>query len=253
MQHTIRFFVTFLNLFLASLLSAQQGNVTAGGDTKGTGGLMSYSIGQTEYLYYSSEQGSISLGLQQTWHISTEPPPTLDISDMVIESGESLCFNALETIIVAGDGNQFIIEAYGHTDIIAGQKILLRFGTSVELHGSLHARISSSWCPPIENLLASFESETKSISPGFDNELKTSFFKVYPNPTTGDFTLELLEFDENSSMQLEIYTMQGYLFFSNELPLEQSYTISLAERQPGIYLIRVLKDNEKGILKIIKQ
>jgi hypothetical protein len=243
----------FLLTLLAAGVFAQQGNVAGGGDATGTGGSMSYSIGQTDYLMYSSDQGSLNLGLQHTWQISEEPPLTLEISDLVISANETFCFNALETITIAGDGDYFIVEAYGHADLIAGLSIQLKHGTSVELYGSLHARISNIWCPPQENLLASFESEPIPVNPVLENDFKTSFFKVYPNPTTGRFTLELLEPDETSNIHVELYNALGHLVLAKQLPAEKLSFFTIADRQTGIYLIRVLKDQETGTGKIIRQ
>jgi hypothetical protein len=191
--------------------------------------------------------------LQQAWQTADEPPLTLDISDLVISANETLCFNAVETITVAGDGNQFIVQAYGHADLIAGHSILLKHGTSVELHGSLHARISTDWCLPQQSLLASFDEEPQPIKHSFDEVQNTAFFKVYPNPTTGDFTLELLNVEEASLLLIEIYTMQGSLVLGKELPAERLNSLSIAGRQPGIYLLRVMKENQLGTVKIIKQ
>jgi len=252
MKHTKPLLITCLCLFLAVKISAQQGNVAAGGNATGTGGSMSYSIGQTDYLMYSSAQGSLNFGLQQPWLI-IEPPLTLEISEMVISAGEVLCFNAVETITVAGDGNQFIVQAYGHADLIAGYSIHLKHGTSVELYGSLHARISNVFCPPQQSLLASFFEEPEPIRQSFEPNQNSGFFKVYPNPTTGDFTLELPEFEEASMLFVEIYTMQGRLITRSELPAQPQHSLSLVGQQPGVFLIRVLKDQEIGTGKIIRQ
>jgi hypothetical protein len=253
MRKHLHFPITCLCLILAISLSAQQGNIAAGGDATGAGGSMSYSIGQTDYLMYSSDQGSLSFGLQQTWQISEEPPLTLEISDMVISAGEALCFNAVETITVAGYGDQFIVQANGHADLIAGHSIHLKHGTSVELYGSLHARISNIFCPPQQSLLASFYEEPKPIRQSFEPIQNSGFFKVYPNPTTGDFTLELLKVEEASLLLLEIYTMQGNLLLWKELPAERLNNLSIAGRQAGIYLVKVMNKNQVGTVKIIKQ
>lgn len=176
-------------LFFAITALSQQGYVAAGGEASGAGGSMSYSIGQVEYLAYTSAQGSISLGLQQSWFIV---PKILEIPAMTIITGENLCFDATETVIVAGNGKHFIVESGAHADIIAGTNIMIKEGTVVEYGASLHAYISDIMCDQqpsmlsadIENLPAS------ELNPETFNE--SSFFRVYPNPTTGDFTLELL-------------------------------------------------------------
>jgi hypothetical protein len=248
----IKHFITALLMpcLVSFNLSAQQGNVAAGGDATGTGGTMSYSIGQTDYLMYSSTQGSLSLGLQQP--LLQSLPFVLEVPNTTIFGGQAFCFNAEQTVIVAGDGKHFIVEAEGHADIIAGHNILLKHGTRVELSGSLYARISNIWCPPQHGMLAALY-EPVQIKALFEPEFTTNFFKVYPNPTTGDFMLELLEFEETSSLLIDIFSIQGHLIMSNELPTKQRYTFSLTGKQPGIYIIRVMNNHNIGTSRIIKQ
>lgn len=244
--------ILFFLLCVSYNTIAQHGNVVAGGDATGSGGLMSYSVGQTDYLMYISEQGSMSLGLQQTWFGSHTIPEALEVSNTVISDGEILCFNALETVIVAGDGKHFIVEPGGHADIIAGNNILLKHGTSVELGGTLRAYISDVFCDQPGSMLASPKEEYSTYNPEFTPISTTSFFNVYPNPTTGNFTLELLDIGETSTLLVEIFTIQGHLITRNELTAERSYNFSLYEHQPGIYLIRIIKDQKIGTSKIIK-
>ncbi len=250
MQHTKQFLITCLCLCLASTISAQQGNVAAGGDATGTGGSMSYSIGQVDYLVYSSPQGSLSLGLQQSWFTV---PLVLEIPETIITDGQSLCFNATETVIVAGNGKQFIVEPNGSAEIIAGHNILLKEGTTVESGGILHAHISNIWCQPQQSLLAASETEPAVAEPIIETPLQSDFFIVYPNPTTGEFTLELLKVEEASLLLIKGYTMQGSPVFGKELPAERLNNLSIAGRQAGIYLVKVMNQDQVGTAKIIKQ
>lgn len=50
-------------------LFAQTGPVAAGGDASGAGGNVSYSIGQTDYIYATGSGGSANQGLQQPYEI----------------------------------------------------------------------------------------------------------------------------------------------------------------------------------------
>lgn len=247
---------TCLFLFCSAILFAQQGNVVSGGDAIGTGGSLSYSVGQTDYLMYSSEQATFSLGLQQVWFETTiVVPPTLEVQNTIVAENDILCFNATETVTLAGDGTFFIVESGGSAEVIAGQNILLRCGTNIHSGADFHAWITTNggYCNLQTSLLSSLNEEVPEKH-SFLHESISNFFKVYPNPTTGIFTLDLLEeLKEFSNIKVEIYTMQGQLIFSNELPVQQRHTLSLTERQPGIYLIRVLQNNNIGIVKIIKQ
>ncbi|MGB4204529.1 MAG: T9SS type A sorting domain-containing protein, partial [Bacteroidales bacterium] len=223
-------------IFSAVAVIGQQGNVAAGGDASGAGGSMSYSIGQIDYLSYSSAQGSISLGLQQTWFLV---PEILEIPSMTIIAGENKCFDATETVIVAGNGKHFIVKSGAHADIIAGTNIKIKEGTAIEYGASLHAYISDVMCDQQPSMLsADIENlPTSELNPEAFNE--SSFFRVYPNPTTGDFTLEMLKSEEASQLLIEIYTMQGNLVFMSELPVQNQYKLSLSSMQTGLYLIRV--------------
>ncbi|MDP3013780.1 MAG: T9SS type A sorting domain-containing protein, partial [Candidatus Subteraquimicrobiales bacterium] len=251
--HTKQLLITCLLLGWATYgLMAQQGSVAAGGDAGGAGGTMSYSIGQTGYLAYSSPQGSYSMGLQQVY---VAVPTTLILQNTTVWPSETQCFNATQTVTLAGNGNYFTVKNNGFAEIIAGQNILLKYGTLVEPGGHLLARISTNglYCNNPESLLTAFEEKEIPVPPTFEADARASFFKVYPNPTTGDFTLELKEFEEFSAITVEIYGLKGERINSAKLPAEKLYNLSLADRQPGIYMIRVMKNNETGVMKILKK
>jgi PKD repeat protein len=189
------------------------------------------------------------------WNPTTWPysvPSVYEVPDISIVEGETPCFNATETVIVAGDGKQFTVQDGGSAEIIAGINIVMKHGTTVEHGGTLHAYISDVFCNAPESFLASFEEQIQP-EPELTPAWRETFFKVYPNPTTGDFTLEIMEFEASFALTVDIYTIQGHLILSRELPPEQRYTFSLAEKQPGIYIIRVMNNNILGTSRIIKQ
>jgi hypothetical protein len=73
-----RLLVSKLNLllfllfgFLIPKVHSQNAVVVSGGDATGTGGKVSYSIGQIAYTYASGSNGSVSQGVQQPFEIST--------------------------------------------------------------------------------------------------------------------------------------------------------------------------------------
>ncbi len=249
-NHKLLLFTCSLSLFVFYAAHSQQGSVAAGGDATGPGGSMSFSIGQTDYLTYSSAHGSVSLGIQQSWY---SVPQVLEIPDMILTAGPPVCFDATETVIMAGNGKHFIVESGAHADIIAGQNILMREGVSVEAGGSLHAYISTVWCSYQPGMLTADFAEPPMIHKNGSPERESSFFRIYPNPTTGDFTLELLEFKGNSELHVELYNAQGNLILTKQLPVERLYTFTLYGMQPGMYLVRVYKSNEAGTGKLIKQ
>ncbi len=97
-------------------------------------------------------------------------------------------------------------------------------------------------------------------TPALDSDAETGvgndFFKVYPNPTTGTFTLELNEISDmplDTRVYLEIYNMIGNKVLSTEMPAQKQYILSLDKQQQGMYFIRVMMDKRLGTLRIIKR
>ncbi|MGB4205093.1 MAG: T9SS type A sorting domain-containing protein [Bacteroidales bacterium] len=237
-------------IFSATAVVAQRGIVASGGDATGTGGSMSYSIGQVEYLAYTSAQGSISLGLQQSWFTV---PTVFEIPNISVTTGTSVCFDATQTVILGGNGKSFIVEPNAHADVIAGKNIIMKKGTNVESGGSFHAFISTMWCDQPESMLATTETEPVIIQPIIETSLQNDFFNVYPNPTKDNFTLELNEVDVSSPLLIEIYTIHGNLIFRSEIQAIKKQQFSLVGMPSGLYIVRLKNQQETGITKIVKQ
>jgi hypothetical protein len=79
------------------------------------------------------------------------------------------------------------------------------------------------------------------------------FFKVYPNPTTGRFALELTSTETNDNVIVEVYSSMGKRVFQDILLGAMQYEFDLSSMPRGIYFIRVLKGDKMGIEKVIKQ
>lgn len=70
LQRQIAVVTTFACLLLISLtLSAQENTVSAGGDATGSGGSVSFSVGQVFYHAHEGSGGSVNEGLQQPYEI----------------------------------------------------------------------------------------------------------------------------------------------------------------------------------------
>lgn len=57
-------------LFFTPVIYAQSGTITAGGDATGSGGSVSFSVGQMDYISISSTDGTVYQGLQHPYEIS---------------------------------------------------------------------------------------------------------------------------------------------------------------------------------------
>jgi hypothetical protein len=163
--------------------------------------------------------------------------PTVVLDGVLIGSGQDICFEATQTITVGG-AESFDVESGGSVNLVAGQNIRMLQGTHIHSGAYLHAWITTSgiYCGSSSSMLAVIE-ENYLTGSDFELPKEQSDFRVYPNPTTGIFMLELLGVDAFSTLQCEIYDMMGKRVWHNQLPANTNYSFDLTKQQPGIYLI----------------
>jgi hypothetical protein len=198
-------------------------------------------------------------------------PTNLEVNGLTIT--DTRCYNALQTITVAGGGTYFTITPTGSVTMIAGQKILYLPGTTVQSGGYLHGFISPEgpWCgevvPTIPNTLQVVTKDegrgTKDEGRGTWDEGRT-WFRVFPNPTEGWFKLEVFGADGSSpalphrseivgKVTIEIYGMNGSRILTRELDGLISSAFSLDAQPAGVYLIRIVSDDQVNTLRILKK
>ena len=183
-------------------------------------------------------------------------PENLVLSDETLTDGDTECFDALQTITVS----DFTVKAGGSVTLIAGESIHLLPGTTVEQGGYLLARIAEhedDYCgipKAIEIAKELVIPKEDVVSADFPYEIrKNGFFKLYPNPTDGTFTLELTTAELEQGITVELHSMLGARLFTKELPPQRLHILSLEGHQPGMYIIRVMKGDQVGVERLIKR
>ncbi|MDP1623640.1 MAG: choice-of-anchor J domain-containing protein [Bacteroidales bacterium] len=177
-------------------------------------------------------------------------PDNFNAQNVTISALANVCYNAQQTITLAGGGTTFAVQGAGSITMIAGQNIRFLPGASVAWGGYLHGYIAPTgpWCyiPPVP---ASPLTGTNPVITDKEQE----FYKVYPNPTTGSFTLELGEASQNSAVKVEIYGMQGDKILNYNFTGENKHVFTLDGKPSGIYFMRVFSGEQTGVVKIIKE
>ena len=178
--------------------------------------------------------------------------PTVPVNNTLqnITVAGNFCFNATNTITVAGSGTTFTVQSGGSATMIAGLDISYFPSTLVEPGGYMHGYISSGgpWCgAKSASIVTVPEGETEILV------TSKSFFTIYPNPTTGGFSLETRGMDDTAELRVEMYGMHGDRFFSETLSGKLKYDLSLDGKPNGVYFIRVVTGKLTGTGKIIKQ
>ncbi|MBT8377092.1 MAG: T9SS type A sorting domain-containing protein, partial [Bacteroidia bacterium] len=84
-----------------------------------------------------------------------------------------------------------------------------------------------------------------------DNELSNAL-SIYPNPSSGTFTVSISKFISNSPIEVEVYDLRGRIIFNNKYEINTSFnqTIDL-EAQSGLYLVKLTQDNLVATKKLI--
>jgi hypothetical protein len=113
--------------------------------------------------------------------------------------------------------------------------------------------IVSTWAPPqtVDYLLnVSFEE----LSTGVDDDALMNSLKVYPNPTTGMFTVSISS-AEASDLTLELVNISGQTVYRNEVKSVYSYNeeIDASAFAKGVYYLKVNNGDDVKVEKIIIQ
>lgn len=93
------------------------------------------------------------------------------------------------------------------------------------------------------------------ISSVEDNTFEKSDIKLYPNPTTGVFTVEggNLSAGQASIQSVEILNINGQtIYSSNDLKSSYKFQLDLSNQPKGIYFVKIQSKNYINVKKIIK-
>lgn len=187
---------------------------------------------------------------QYVW-FDTGENSTLDLQNIIVENGETLCYDATQTIKVAGNNTTFLVQEGGSVTLIAGNDIHLLPGTKVLNLGYLNGFIatSSTFCSNQSFNEADQVPHSEEEVPDFRKEL---LFRVFPNPTSEAFTLEVKDDGCGTNGLLKIYGTMGMLIRQTVFSGGVSERVSLAGYPEGVYLISLIKGGQSEIRKIIK-
>jgi len=182
-------------------------------------------------------------------------PPTNTLQDLQFGSGNTFCFNATQTIIVAGGETTVTVDPGASITLIAGQNIQLRSGTTVLQGGNLQAYITQteSYCSSMPESMVharALEENEEMIIVSAPGHIEG--FSLFPNPTSGNFTLELREEPKDSPVIVTIYNSMGTQISTETIFFGKQHKLSLSGQPSGIYLVCVMLQNEVGCGKILR-
>jgi hypothetical protein len=182
----------------------------------------------------------------------TTPPAVRSLQDKIIAAGMDKCADATQTLLIAGNGTTYIVQSGGNVEHIAGTNIIYYPGTRVFSGGTLYGHISGTFCNSYIHPAMQAPVVAGIENPGIGNP-NNSFFKIYPNPTPGKFTLELTGDITSSQVHVEIFGILGDRILSKDMQVERKQEFSLVEKPTGVYVIHVTSGLNSETEKIIKK
>ncbi len=185
-------------------------------------------------------------------------PRILAVSDTTLHESNIACFNALDTVIVAGDETNVILESASSVEIIAGKTIRFMPGFHAREGSNLfgHITTNNTFClyeksPGIEH----FETEkSEPISITADTStiitITQKQAKIYPNPNNGQFIVDMNQFEGISKIM--ITTTSGVVVYKAQTE-DKTIQIELNHLSKGLYFVNIENRKYHQCNKIIIQ
>ena len=162
---------------------------------------------------------------------------------------DTRCYNATSTITVAGGAATFVVQApSGNVTFIAGQNILFEPGTHVQIGAYMHGYISTTYClNPAAPITAAATGQDEP-----QMNLSTANFTLFPNPTSGNFTLVQKGEKTYGTVKVDVYTMSGERIMTERMIGEQHQEFRFSGIPVGLYFVKIVADDYVETIKLIK-
>lgn len=191
-----------------------------------------------------------------TINIIAAVPANTVVQNLIIPNGSDTCFNATQTITVAGNGTSFTVQPNGSAVMVAGQKIRFLPSTKVYPSGYMRGYISQegTYCQPVKEtvMIAAEENEIhktpESGIPSGDLNVR-----VYPNPVNDVLNVLFEEKYFGKQAEVSCFNAMGNLLQHTSLTIERKLTFSMAGNSPGIYFWRIVTERGQVCFRVIRQ
>jgi hypothetical protein len=181
-------------------------------------------------------------------------PTTNVVSDTVVGNGKTACFDALDSITVAGDGTSVEFRSGSVVDLIAGKRILLKPGFHAFEGSVFDASITTN------SIYCSSSSGSSAYNPVDKSALLNSttlknndgnqpYIKVYPNPNNGIFNLQLSGFKGKTDIRM--LNLMGKTVYQTTINEDNTMEVGLPALPRGIYSVKANNGTTVQTIKMI--
>ncbi|MDP1622422.1 MAG: T9SS type A sorting domain-containing protein [Bacteroidales bacterium] len=172
-----------------------------------------------------------------------------------VVSPNSVCFDATNTITVAGGGTTFVVQAGASATMIAGVKISFLYGTTVLPGGYMHGYITTTnnYCGGLPKAMVAtvYEGGEQEGEELANSMLSTSMFAIYPNPASVAVTVFSKDVILPGKVQVEMYDLRGDRIFSASYTGERKHEFTLNGLPPGLYFVKLATGDRVESFKLV--
>jgi hypothetical protein len=171
------------------------------------------------------------------------------VQNVLVASGQSVCYDAVYTITVAGDPTYFRVAPGGSAIFVAGLNIRYLPGTWIQYAGYMRGYIdpTGTYCSPVIPADAPVIAGEQEVF-GYEH----ASFRIYPNPTTGNFTLEQKGEKLYPNLKVAVYSMRGEKVMNAEMTGERTHEFQSSGMPAGLYFVRVQSNDYVETIKLVK-
>ncbi|MCX6268970.1 MAG: fibronectin type III domain-containing protein [Bacteroidetes bacterium] len=183
-------------------------------------------------------------------NICVADPVGMDLTLADVTVTGNVAYQAANNIDVAGGTTYFIVENSGSATIIAGNRISFGPGTRVDAGGYLHGYISYD----MDCSLVKAPTIPTIISGNGENsfDIGKTAITLYPNPTSGNFTLVQKGDKLFGNVNIEVYNIQGEKVMTDQMVGEKKRQFNFADMPVGLYFVKVVAGDYVETIKLVK-
>lgn len=222
---------------------AQNGVMSAGGNATSAGGTVSFSIGQIDFIAVTSNTGSVSQGVQQTY-VSTPLPVTL-LNFKVTKKEKSALLN-WETATEI-NSNKFIIQRSIDGITFSDLNEILAAGASTTLrkYAVEDRQPLQKWNYYRIKLLDKDGSFIYSKTGTVNFTVSDNIAIVYPNPTKNYIILRI-PYADFKPFSYQLLDTRGHMLLQNTITNSET-NIVISKLSAGTYFLKIYNQGTKEI------
>jgi hypothetical protein len=207
---------------------------------------------------YATNLAGTAYGDELVFTTLSEIPEVRWLQNITIGPGQTACYDAMITIITgdpyaggAGGPPAYFtyVEPTGDLTLVSGGNILMYPHTWAMNGSHLHAYIdlSGNYCPQTDLPEVAAKNPEYVIA-----AYELAHFRLYPNPTTGNFTLELKGTNLRSDFRVEVYSMRGERVLNTMVAGESKAEIQFSGMPEGLYFVTLKTNDYIETIKLVK-